>query len=276
MEKVGESYRMIRNTLRYQLSNLFDFDPARDSVADDQLTGLDRWILDEFAALEREVHEAYERCEFHTVYQKLTQFVAVQLSAVYHDIVKDRLYTDPARSARRRSTQTALCRIVSQLCRMLSPLLVFTADEAWEFVPGRSGQSVHETEWQPTQFSRSPGESAAWKNLFALRDLALLSLEKARQEKQIGKALEAAFTFVGPASALAEAQARESDLRELLNVSQVHFKLEPGEGPVRGEVARAAGRKCERCWHWETSVGVQPEHPAICGRCAEAVSSPPS
>ena len=113
IRKVGETYRLIRNALRYQLSNLFDFDPDNDGVANEALTGLDRWILDQFAQLHTEVVRAYEAFEFHVVYQRVSQFVAVELSAVYHDIVKDRLYTDPAGSARRRSTQTALHRLVT-------------------------------------------------------------------------------------------------------------------------------------------------------------------
>lgn len=271
MEKVAESYRMARNALRYQLSNLFDFDPSEYSVPDADLTGLDRWILDEFAALESDVAAAYEKSEFHAVYQKLTQFIAVELSAIYHDVVKDRLYTDAANSARRRSTQTVLYRMVTQLCKMLSPILVFTADEAWEFVPGDKEGSVHEAEWQPTHFERSAEERSTWKSLFELRNVALLSLEKARQEKQIGKALEAAFTFIGPAPTLNSAKNNQAALRELLNVSQVDFHTN-GDGPLHGEVSRAEGKKCERCWHWETDVGINPAHPTICGRCVEAVN----
>ena len=135
--KVAETYRVIRNALRYQLSNLYDFDPAKHSVPDDKLTGLDRWILGEFSKLEQEVIKAYDDYEFHVVYQKVSQFIAVELSSIYHDVIKDRLYTDPANSHRRRSTQTALHRLVTGLCQMLAPILSFTADEAWEFVPGK-------------------------------------------------------------------------------------------------------------------------------------------
>ena len=148
INKVGETYRGIRNALRYQLSNLYDFDPAKHSVPDDKLTGLDRWILGEFAKLEAEVLAAYDQYEFHVVYQKLSQFIAVELSSVYHDVIKDRLYTDPANSPRRRSTQTALHRLVTGLCQMLAPILAFTADEAWEFVPKEKVNSVHESEWK--------------------------------------------------------------------------------------------------------------------------------
>src|SRR5256885_14829652 len=128
VNKVSETYRVIRNALRYQLSNLFDFDPGEHTVEDASLSGLDRWVLDEFASLGRAVAAAYDAFEFHVVYQRITQFAAVELSAIYHDVVKDRLYTDPPNSQRRRSTQTALYRIVVDLCKLLSPILSFTAD----------------------------------------------------------------------------------------------------------------------------------------------------
>ena len=151
--KVSETYRNLRNTLRYQLSNLYDFDPAKHTVADDKLTGLDRWILAQFANLQKEVLAAYDNYEFHVVYQKISQFAAVELSSIYHDIVKDRLYTDAANSHRRRSTQTALYRLITGLCQMLAPVLAFTADEAWEFVPGKTVESIHATGWQPSGFT---------------------------------------------------------------------------------------------------------------------------
>ncbi|MEK7706402.1 MAG: isoleucine--tRNA ligase, partial [Verrucomicrobiota bacterium] len=197
MTKVAETYRGIRNALRYQLSNLYDFDPAKHTVADDKLTGLDRWILGEFAKLEAEVIAAYDKYEFHVVYQKVSQFIAVELSSIYHDVIKDRLYTDPASSPRRRSTQTALHRLVSGLCQILAPMLAFSADEAWEFVPGKVVESVHRTEWRPTKFEISQTDQATWKNLLAFRVFALPKLEDARQQKRIGKALEAKLTVTG-------------------------------------------------------------------------------
>lgn len=271
IDKVGETYRMIRNALRYQLSNLYDFDPAKHAVADEQLTGLDRWILDEFAQLESDVCQAYDQYEFHAVYQRVSQFVSVELSAVYHDVVKDRLYTDPANSARRRSTQTALHRMVTGLCKMLAPILSFTADEAWEFVSGRTMASVHQLNWEPSPLARPETERAAWKNLFALRELALPVLEKARQAKEIGKALEAKVTLSGPAEQLKDVPALSDSLRELLNVSQL--EIQPGGEALSAAVSRAAGVKCERCWHWETDVGISAEHPTLCGRCVRAVTS---
>jgi len=123
LKKVGETYRMLRNTFRYQLSNLYDFDPARHTVPDAQLTGLDRWVLGEFAKLEAAVAAAYDAYEFHVVYQRVSQFAAVELSAIYHDVIKDRMYTDAANSPRRRSSQTALHRMVTRLSQMLAPLL---------------------------------------------------------------------------------------------------------------------------------------------------------
>ncbi len=270
ISKVAETYRVLRNALRYQLSNLYDFDPARNAVPDAQLTGLDRWVLGEFSKLEQEVAAAYDQYEFHVVYQKVSQFVAVELSAIYHDVAKDRLYTDPANSLRRRSTQTALHRMFGSLCKILAPILAFTADEAWEFIcPGTAG-SVHQLAWQPMRFQRAEAEQVAWKALFELRELALPELEKARQAKAIGKALEAKLTFAGSSPALTAAQAHLEFLRELLNVSQLEIK--PGvDGALAVLVAKAEGDKCERCWHWETDVGARPEHPSLCGRCVKAV-----
>jgi isoleucyl-tRNA synthetase len=270
--KVSETYRGLRNTLRYQLSNLYDFNPAKQAVPDDKLTGLDRWILDEFCRLEREVIAAYDRYEFHVVYQKLSQFVAVELSAIYHDVVKDRLYTDAANSPRRRSTQTALQRMFVGLCKMLAPILAFTADEAWEFVPGKTVDAAHRLTWQPMEFARPDAERAAWKTLFELRELALPTLEKARQAKEIGKALEAKLTLVGKADVLGEAQAHSEALRELLNVSELEIRPE-GDAAVTVTVGKAPGDKCERCWHWETTIGKHTEHPTICARCVQAVTS---
>jgi isoleucyl-tRNA synthetase len=271
ISKVAETYRVLRNALRYQLSNLYDFDPAKHTVHDDELTGLDRWILDEFSQLGQEVIAAYDKFEFHVVYQKISQFVAVELSAIYHDVVKDRLYTDPANSPRRRSTQTALHQMVVNLCEMLAPILAFTADEAWEYVPGKTLDAVHQLTWQPVGLERPETERTAWKQLFELRELAMPELEKARQAKAIGKALEAKLTFAGSSPALAAGGLHLDALRELLNVSQLEIK--PGGEAVVVSVSKAAGEKCERCWHWEIDVGSHAEYPTICARCVKAVQA---
>jgi isoleucyl-tRNA synthetase len=275
ISKVGETYRVIRNALRYQVSNLYDFDPAKHAVPDDQLTGLDRWMLGEFAKLEAAVIAAYDAYEFHVVYQRLSQFVAVELSAIYHDVVKDRLYTDPANSPRRRSTQTALHRLVTGLCQMLAPILAFTADEAWEFVPGKVATSVHELTWQPGGVISSDAERATWGTLLALRELALPELEKARQAKQIGKALEAAVMFTGRDARLDSVDLKlVPTLAELLNVSELDlcFAAE-SDKELEIAVTRAEGRKCERCWHWEMDVGEHADHPTLCSRCVAAVKA---
>jgi len=264
LRTVSETYRLLRNTLRYQLSNLYDFDPRKHAVPDASLTGLDRWILAQFAALEERVQAAYSRYEFHSVYQQLSQFAAVELSAIYHDLIKDRLYTDAANSPRRRSSQTALFRIFRGLAQMLSPIMVFTADEAWELLPGKETSSVHESVWKPSTFARSKEEEATWNELFMLRELALIELEKARQSKLIGKALDAKVTISGRAK-------QSPDLKELLNVSQL--EVNPSDTDPTVQVAKADGAKCARCWHWETDVGADPQHPTICARCAAAIKS---
>jgi len=291
INKVGETYRGIRNALRYQLSNLYDFDPAKHTVADDRLTGLDRWILGEFAKMEAEVIAAYDKSEFHVVYQKISQFVAVELSSIYHDVIKDRMYTDPANSNRRRSTQTALHRLVTGLCQMLSPILAYTADEAWEFIPGKPTTSVHEAVCKANAFVLSESEQNAWKGFLELRRVTLPELEKFRQSKVIGKSLDAKVDLTGNSKALIEAPQHRENLRELLNVSQLSIQLEPAKldimesqldklnlqlkneyfGELIISVAKADGQKCERCWHWETDIGQNTEHPTICGRCVEAV-----
>lgn len=268
VNKVAETYRGIRNALRYQLSNLYDFDLVRHSVPDDKLTSLDRWILGEFSKLEKEIVEAYDKYEFHVVYQKLSQFVAVELSSIYHDVIKDRLYTDAANSHRRRSTQTTLHRLIAGLCKTLAPMLAFTADEAWEFVPGKTVDSIHRAGWQPMEFSLSVEEGENWKWLAEWRDRILPELEKLRQAKTIGKALDAKIEITVPAQQRHLAERNRETLRELVNVSGLIASA--GEEPAV-IVARADGEKCERCWHWENDVGSSKEHPTICARCVEAV-----
>ncbi len=272
INKVAETYRVIRNALRYQLSNLYDFDPALHTVPDDQLTGLDRWVLAEFSKLEHEVSKAYDDYEFHTVYQNISRFVAVELSAIYHDVIKDRLYTDSANSPRRRSTQTTLHRLATGLCQMLAPILSFTTDEAWEYVPGKTRASLHEGRWEARALARSDAERDAWGGLFTLRERILPELEKARQAKVIGKSLEARLILRGSDPLLVDAKTHLEYLRELVNVSQLEIETD-GNGVIPIEIVRAEGLKCERCWHWETDVGSNVEHATLCGRCVEAVKT---
>ena len=278
IEKVAETYRLLRNTLRYQLSNLYDFDPAKHTVADADLTGLDRWILGRFSELEVDIIKAYDAYEFHVVYQRLSQFAAVELSSMYHDAVKDRLYTDPAHSPRRRSTQTALHRLVIGFSQMLAPLLAFTADEAWDFIPGKPAPSVHASTWQPRPFARSAAEQSAWEGLFLLRVQVLPHLEKARQAKEIGKALDAQAILNGSGPLFTDGKTHAEALRELLNISQLEIHANAGGDTATTStiILKAAGQKCERCWHWELAVGTTAEHPTLCPRCVEAVSVYPA
>ncbi len=272
LNKVAETYRALRNTLRYQLSNLYDFDPAKHAVTDDRLTGLDRWILGEFAKLEADVAAAYDAYEFHVVYQKISQFAVVELSSIYHDVIKDRMYTDAANSPRRRSSQTALHRMVTSLCQMLSPILAFTADEAWEFVPGKATESVHASEWVMAGLERSADEILNWSYVYAERGGVLGKLEEARQSKLIGKSLEAKLTISGNSKYLDHfSHGRLGTLRELLNVSQLELEVLADAPGLTRTVTHADGQKCERCWHWETDVGQHAEHPTLCARCVEAV-----
>ena len=275
INKVSETYRALRNTLRYQLSNLYDCDPAQHTVPDAQLTGLDRWVLGEFAKLEAAVAAAYDAYEFHVVYQRVSQFAAVELSSIYHDVVKDRLYTDPANSVRRRSTQTALHRMVTRLCQMLAPVLVFTADEAWEFIPGKPTPSVHLSEWEPREFQRSDSERRTWLDWFAYREFLFPFIEAERQKKVIGKNLESKVELQGTGFSMPSARHGLEEFKELLGVSQLSLELieRPNPESVSCMITKAAGQKCERCWHWEAEVGTNTLHPTLCSRCVGAVET---
>ena len=288
IKTVGESYRGIRNTLRYQLSNLFDFDPKKHAVADPELTVLDRWILAQFSKMEADVIAAYERSEFHAVYQRLSQFAAVELSAIYHDLVKDRLYSDAAISQHRRSTQTVLYRLVRRYSQLLSPILVFTADEAWEFLPGhKPDDSIHLSVLPDEEFEFSTEEEQLWEMLFKVRDEVLAELEKARQAKTIGKSLEALVVIKANAEELKLLAVHEKEFQEILNISVLKIVEEGATasvsinghsldlstaGRIHVQHAKDFGHeKCQRCWHWEDDIGSHATHTTICGRCIAAV-----
>ena len=209
--------------------------------------------------------------EYHIVYQRISQFVSVELSAIYHDCVKDRLYADGADAPHRRAAQTTLLRLCSGLIRMLAPICVFTAEEAWAFLPGEKTDSVHLADWPMDKLELSDEEKAVWQNLFAHRESALAELEKARQEKLIGKALEARVTITAKSADLDIALANAETLRELINVSQLELVEDESKEAPNYTVTKAEGAKCTRCWRWEISVGEHNDHPEICERCVEAV-----
>jgi len=238
----------------------------------------------------KEVLAAYEAYEFHNVYRALFNFATVTLSARYFDIIKDRLYTFAPRNKARRSAQTALLEIVDSLARMLAPILVFTADEIWENLPGRTEPSIHVVLLPKASEESHEALSTEWERLFAIRDDVLRALEEARIAKQIGSSLEAKVTLRASGSALELLQKHQKDLRYLFIVSQVelgnstnsdavHIALSIGQdlrGSTAGSVvsiviSKADGPKCERCWNFSTQVGESERYPTVCERCIAAL-----
>ena len=284
LSHVSETYRLLRNTLRFQLSNLFDFNPAAHSVPAEGLTPLDRWVLHQAAELVQGCTEAYDRYEFHRVYHLCNQFCAVTLSAVYHDIVKDRLYTLGTDDPRRRSTQTAMHHLLQTLMRLLAPITTFTADEAWSFAAGGTeyaAGSIHLQDWpvRPAAWT-DPAAAAEITCLLQLRSRVNEAIEPKRAAGVLGKALDAAVTLrVPPLEPLAGAIARQAGLlAELFIVSRVCVEpaVMPEGDPVAIEVQPASALgylRCPRCWRWVPPEELSPPKP-VCARCTEALSSP--
>src|SRR5439155_12654767 len=260
------------------LGNLAGFDPERDAVADEDMLEIDRWALGELDSVVAKVRAAYEAYEFHTVYHTIYDFCTVTLSARYIDILKDRLYTFAPRNPARRSAQTALYRIVEALSRMLATILVFTADEIWENLPGNGSRaaSVHLTELPVASGQRDAELAARWERLFALRERVLAKLEEARNAKLIGSSLEAAVVIRPRLEDQETFNCFRDQLRYVFIVSVVRLaqpgKLEGGS-PVLTQIAiePAPGRKCERCWNYSTHVGESARYPTVCERCVKAL-----
>ncbi|HET7112694.1 MAG TPA: class I tRNA ligase family protein, partial [Pyrinomonadaceae bacterium] len=268
LQRVTDAYRKLRNTARFALGNLHEFDPARDTVSEDEMEEIDRWALAELDRVLARVSRAYEAYEFHNVYQALYNFSTVTLSARYFDIIKDRLYTFAPRNKARRSAQTALLRIADALARTLAPILVFTADEIWENLPDRKERSVHIAEFPVAREQNHDDLFATWDRLFAIRDEVLRKLEEARVSKQIGSSLEAKVTLTEKGDLLELLRKYQDQLRYVFIVSQV----EVGEGPPSITVSRAEGEKCERCWNYSTRVGESERYPTVCERCVAALT----
>ncbi len=282
LPRLAEAYRKIRNTFRYLLGNLYDFDPARDAVAEEALWELDAYMLGRAADLSQSCQEDYRGYAFHRAYHRLYEFCAVELSAFYLDVLKDRLYTFAPAAAGRRSAQTALWRLAEMLARLLAPILPFTSDEVWSYLPpvgldlqGR-GASVHLERFAANR-QDAPGDAreraareARWQRLLELRGMALGALEQARQEKRIGAALEARVRAHAAGSDRTLLESYAGHLPALWIVSQV--EIAAGEGETRMEVVPAAGRKCERCWNYSVRVGESREHPELCERCVAALA----
>jgi isoleucyl-tRNA synthetase len=280
MTQLSEAYFKIRNTFRFALGNLSDFDPSRDSVAEDSLEELDRWMLGRTNQLVAKCLEFYESFDFHRVYHALYNFCVVDLSAFYFDILKDRLYTFAPKRRARRSAQTALYRIASALARMLAPILVFTMDEVWKHLPRETGApaEVHLSLFpRPDECLRRPDETleARWANLLEVRNAVLKSLEQARGAKEINSGLEARVELSADGKLAPLLRHYAAWLPALFIVSQV--ELANGNSPAKTgsetlaglgvTIHRAQGKKCERCWNYSVRVGESADYPTICERC---------
>jgi isoleucyl-tRNA synthetase len=283
LARCAEAYRKIRNTARYLISNLYDFDPAANGVAPGDLLPLDRWALHQARRLASRVAEAYERYEFHVVYHSVVSFCATTLSAFYLDVLKDRLYASPADSRQRRSAQTAMSRIARVIATIAAPVLPFTTEEIWEALPGEKEQSVHLARFEALDdLPQEPLPEEAWDRLMKLRDEVAILLEQARREKTIGSSLEGAIALTANADLERDRTstgAAGAGLADLFIVSETIPEAAGSDGAgwtasraypglkIRFEKAR--GRRCERCW----KVTPEAEDGGLCNRCRRALEA---
>jgi isoleucyl-tRNA synthetase len=286
MTQLSEAYRKLRNTFRFALGNLSDFDPARDAVPDAEMEELDRWMLSRTADLVQQCRKWYEGFEFHRVFHALHDFAVVDLSAFYFDVLKDRLYTFAKRNRARRSAQTAVYRIAKALLTLATPIMVFTAEEIWRYFPHVAGdlESAHLSLFPNAEALGSPvGEKieSNWQSLLEFRSEVLKALEEKRKEKFISGSLEAKVRIYS------DYEERTKFLRSYLDilpslfiVSQVEIVDESKGLPAKDtpfggwriEIARADGAKCERCWNYSTHVGENTDYPTVCERCVKALN----
>jgi isoleucyl-tRNA synthetase len=264
LARVVDSYRRIRNTLRFLLANVADFDAARDAVPATELLEIDRWALARAAELQAEMLAHYERFEFHPVVAKLQLFCSEDLGAFYLDVLKDRLYTTAPKSLARRSAQTALWQITHAMLRWMAPFLSFTAEEAWPILaPGKSPSIFTET------FSRFDAPDTAllmkWQRIRAIRDDVNKAIEALRTENKVGSSLQAEVVLTVNQADHELLSTLGEGLKFVLITSQA--RLERGEA-LAVAVMPSVATKCERCWHWRSDVGSDPAHPALCGRCS--------
>ena len=291
LRHVSDAYRKMRNTIRFMLSNLYDFDPVSDAVAQEELSDLDHWALAKYTELNRIVVKAYMDYEFHTIYHRLHNFCGITMSSLYLDILKDRLYVSGKNDKGRRAAQTVIYRILEGLLKLMSPVLSFTAEEAWESLHGKSqNMPVGETIF----FARFPDVddvivddnlNASWDRLLAIRSEITRVLEEARREKVIGLSLDAEVLVQVGDDTSAFLADKWDQLKEICIISSLQqvdgFDDREGVNAVEVEsipgmkiaVRPAPGEKCERCWTIATSVGQDVEHPAICERCSGVVRS---
>ena len=281
LQRLSDAYRRIRNTARYILGNLHGFDPTADAVADGELLEIDRWALSRLERLVGRVEKSYDDYEFHILYHAVHNFCSVDMSAFYLDVLKDRLYTAPAKSLARRSGQTAMYRILDALTRLIAPVLSFTADEIWRELPGKREESVHLASLPRFETSLLDADlEARYEKLLAVRSDVSKALETARTDKLIGHSLDARVLVAVPAGEWRNLlESYGDELATLFIVSQAELVDNlpddaAGGGEVPGlkvRVEKAQGEKCERCWNYAVTVGTLSEHPTICQRCLEAL-----
>ncbi len=280
LTRVSEAYRRIRNTCRYILGSISDFDPAAHTVSHTDMPEIDRWALHQLEMLKERVLTAYQDFAFHVIYQDVNAFCTVEMSSFYLDILKDRMYTSKADSLDRRSAQTVLHEILDTLLRLLAPVLSFTADEAWQHMPARKEASVHlaafpqlHPEWKNDQLVER------WERIMKVRTDVSKALELARVAKIIGHSLDASVSIAAPAELMGFLREYEADLQSIFIVSKVSLIEECGADcwiseaitGLKVQVTAAPGDKCERCWYYSEDLGSNGDHPAICPKCTAAV-----
>jgi len=280
LARVVEAYRKIRNTLRYLLANLYDFDPRVDRVDPGHFEEVDRYILARYADVAQRILRAYETYDYGTIFQALNGFATVDLSSFFADVSKDRLYTFAARSRERRAAQTAIYVMADGLTRLMAPILSFTADELWRFLPGARDESVHMALFPTGADLEAHADKELlerWTKLTTLREHVLAQIEPLRKNKQIGSSLQAKVILSATKDELAFLEPYARDLPMLFIVSEVELRPEPPgnepqtEGP-RVTVDRAGGVKCDRCWRYVPSVSSNAATAGLCDRCQDALA----
>jgi isoleucyl-tRNA synthetase len=279
LKRVADAYRRIRNTARFLLGNLHDFDPASDRVAATDLLPLDRYALDLAAGLNDEVIDAYANYRFWQVYQRTHHFCSIDMGAFYLDVIKDRLYTMAADHPARRSAQTAMYSILEALVRWLAPVCSFTAEEIWASMPARVTDTVALATWYRDLPTMDAKTRDRMRRLRAVRETVGPRLEALRRDKAIGSSLAAEVTLAADGAVREDLEAVGDELRFLLLTSEA--RLGPVEsvdeaariddGNVQVSVTPSREPKCSRCWHHRADVGCDPDHPEICRRCVENV-----
>ncbi len=283
LQRLTEAYRRMRNTSRYILGNLNDFDPETDQISYQQMDELDRWALHRLWELNERILRAYENFEFHLVYHNLHNFCAMDLSSFYLDIIKDRLYTSPEKSVARRSAQTAMNELLEVLVRLMAPILSFTADEIWQHMKGEGRTlSVHMDLFRPVNDTYKDSELAGrWEHIIALRKEVTKMLELARKEKKIGHSLDASVMLGLKPQLMEKLFPYKDQLGSVFIVSSVNMvEIDRIEGGLESEtmpglkvsVSPSSDPKCERCWVHDPTVGYDSNHPTICKRCVKVLT----